>query len=168
MAKRLYCANPGGRGLRPVELISDRAKRYRANAPENRPPGPKKCIVCRSRRNVEVMHLNGDESDGSRSNLEWGCRSCNTRLGAAFKRLGLGRRTRQMNSAGGAETLGAWIHAITVAKGDQPGDLASAVELIRNTSHAKRRQLQSQAWAARKRKYGSSGRLAFGGDEVPF
>ena len=42
-------------------------------------------------------HLDGHEENGEPENLIWTCRACNTRLGVVFKRLGLGRRTRQYN-----------------------------------------------------------------------
>jgi hypothetical protein len=40
-----------------------------------------------------------DESDGDRKNLAYGCRSCNGKLAAAWKRLGSPVRTRQYNPA---------------------------------------------------------------------
>jgi hypothetical protein len=45
------------------------------------------------------MHLDGDESHGEKSNLAYGCRSCNGKLSAAFKRAGIGRPTNQYNPA---------------------------------------------------------------------
>jgi hypothetical protein len=46
------------------------------------------------------MHLSGDESDGEKRNLGYGCRSCNGKLSAAWKRMGSPVRTRQYNPAG--------------------------------------------------------------------
>jgi hypothetical protein len=46
-----------------------------------------------------VGHLDGFEENTDPQNLIWNCRACNTRLGVVFKRLGLGRRTRQYNPA---------------------------------------------------------------------
>jgi len=90
--------NPSGR--KPVNEITDRAKRYRA---QGEVPGPKKCVICgRSPGKLQVMHLSGDESDGDRKNLAYGCRSCNGKLSAAWKRLGSPVRTRQYNPAGKA------------------------------------------------------------------
>lgn len=96
-----YVVNPavcGGR--KPVELLTDRAKRYRANAPECRPKGRKRCSFCGSTKNPLVMHLDGDEANLAPGNLRWGCKSCNTKLGALFKKLGIGKRTRQFNPRG--------------------------------------------------------------------
>jgi hypothetical protein len=87
--------NPGA----DVDAITDRAKRYRA---QKNVTGPRKCVMCGSTRNLDVMHLSGNESDGGRKNLAYGCRSCNTTLGHAFKRIGAGRPTRQYNPASGA------------------------------------------------------------------
>ena len=81
---------------KPVDDITDRAKRYRANEDVQ---GPKKCVFCGKRGDM-VLHLSGDESDGERKNLAWGCRSCNGKLSAAWKRLGSPVRTRQYNPSG--------------------------------------------------------------------
>lgn len=95
----LRIPNPACGGTMPVKLITDRAKRYRANHPDCRPGGPKLCAFCGSKRNVEVHHLDGNEDNGSPANLAWACRSCNTRIGADHKRAGIGKRTRQFNKA---------------------------------------------------------------------
>ena len=82
---------------KPVNEITDRAKRYRAQ--NDVPPGPKKCVICgRNPGKLQVMHLSGDESDGDKRNLAYGCRSCNGKLSAAWKRLGSPVRTRQYNA----------------------------------------------------------------------
>jgi hypothetical protein len=98
---RLVVPNPACGGVKPVHLISDRAKRYRANHPDCRPVGPKQCQFCGSRRNVEVHHLNGNEDDGAPRNLAWACRACNTKIAVAHKRAGKGKRTRQFNPTPG-------------------------------------------------------------------
>jgi hypothetical protein len=77
--------------------VTDRALRYRA---QKNVRGPKKCVICGSTRNIDVMHLDGNESHGDAANLAYGCRSCNGKLAAAFKRLGKGRPTNQYNPAG--------------------------------------------------------------------
>jgi hypothetical protein len=60
-------------------------------------------VICgRNPGKLQVMHLSGDESDGDRKNLGYGCRSCNGKLSAAWKRLGSPVRTRQYNPAGKA------------------------------------------------------------------
>src|SRR5271157_1896274 len=79
--------------------ITDRAKRYRA---QNNVTGPRKCVLCGSHSDIQVMHLDGDESHGDAKNLAYGCRSCNGLLSAAFKREGIGRPTNQYNPATGA------------------------------------------------------------------
>lgn len=100
---------------RPATEITDRAKRYRA---QNKVRGPKQCVICGARRSpgkrpLDVMHLNGDEADGGPENLAYGCRSCNARLGAAFKRIGAGVPTVQYNpAAGGAPTFQQYAWAV--------------------------------------------------------
>lgn len=103
---------PGGR--KPVELITDRAKRYRA---QQNVPGPRRCVICGARpkgeRPLDVMHLSGDESDGDRKNLAYGCRHCNSTLAAAFKALGSTVRTRQYNpERRGPPTFDQWKWAV--------------------------------------------------------
>jgi hypothetical protein len=77
--------------------VTDRAHRYRA---QKNVTGPKRCVICGSTRNLDVMHLDGNESHGDKANLAYGCRSCNNKLAAAFKRVGKGRPTNQYNPAG--------------------------------------------------------------------
>jgi hypothetical protein len=110
-----------GEGRKLVQDITDRAKRYRANAPQCKPAGPKRCALCGSNRNVVPDHKDGDESNGRKSNLRWLCKSCNTRLGKRDARLGRGRRTHQYNPGGyfseriGSGRLGIVIWANTPA-----------------------------------------------------
>lgn len=75
---------------------TDRAKRYAANRAieDDKRHG---CLFCGSKRFLTVDHLSGDESDGNPANLAWLCKSCNTRKGAAFAKVGIGRRTHQYN-----------------------------------------------------------------------
>lgn len=87
--------NPARRTMRPVNLITDRAKRYRANATP--PPGPKRCNFCTSRRNVDIDHISGDEADGRPRNLIYLCRRCNAAKGNVQTRGNIGKRTRQYN-----------------------------------------------------------------------
>ena len=86
-------------GRKPVSEITDRAKRYRA---QKNVKGPKVCAVCGKRGKLDVMHLDGNESNGDKRNLAYGCRSCNAKLAAGFKRIGAGVKTRQYNPAGKA------------------------------------------------------------------
>ncbi len=91
--------NPAAGFRKSVHEISDRAKRYRANRPEVRPELPKICATCGSDRNVGVGHIDGDENNGKRSNLEWTCKRCNALLAVWMKRRGLGERVNQSNPA---------------------------------------------------------------------
>ncbi len=96
--------------------ITDRAHRYRANSPKNRPRGPKVCAqklpngkICGSRRHVVPHHENGNPSDTRPANLSWACKSCNTRIGKEHARKGIGRRTKQFNP--GADNLAQYVQA---------------------------------------------------------
>src|ERR1700733_4577610 len=81
--------------------VTDRAKRYRANQPGCIPSGPRKCAGCGATKQLMVDHKSGNENDGRKSNLQWLCRSCNTKKGALMAKRGTGRRTRQYNPKGG-------------------------------------------------------------------
>ena len=102
--------------FKPVGQITDRAKRYRA---QSNVPGPKRCVMCNRTakqvggRGLDVMHLSGDESDGERKNLAYGCRSCNGKLAAAFKRIGAGVKTRQYNPSSGVPTFEQYKWAVS-------------------------------------------------------
>ena len=75
--------------------------------------------MCGSTRNVDLGHLDGHEENTAPENLIWNCRSCNTRLGVVFKRLWLGRRTRQFNPVQqGATSLGQWLTSVLSMKGE--------------------------------------------------
>lgn len=159
---------------KPVYEITDRAKRYRANSRENRPGPPKQCGFCGSRRRVEIHHVNGRESDGTPDNLMWACRRCNTSVGHALRRSGLGRLTRQYNPAkarGSRRSLmQAYGNAIKVMRGVFEGDVAAAVATIRATPPDVRSAYTSRSWPVRRQFYGPSGRQGslFGGGKVPF
>src|SRR5437879_1505646 len=99
----------GASWRKPAHEITDRARRYRANAPECRPPLPAHCALCGSARFLVIDHIDGDESNSSPDNLRWLCKSCNTRLGIAMARAGEGRHTRQYNP--GALTLAEYTQA---------------------------------------------------------
>jgi HNH endonuclease len=159
---------------KPVHQITDRAKRYRANSRENRPPGPKRCGYCGSRKNVGVDHVNGQESDGAPDNLMWACKSCNAKKTYVLRRAGLGRLTRQYNpgKARGSKRsqMQAYGNAIKVMRGVFEGDVAAAVRTIRETPADIRSAYTSRSWPVRRQFYGPSGRQGslFGGGEVPF
>jgi hypothetical protein len=157
---------------KPVDQITDRAKRYRANSKELRPAPPKQCGYCGARRNVGVDHISGDESDLHPQNLIWACKSCNGKKAAVMKAAGLGKLTRQYNPSRGSSggrlnrSLQAYNFAILVARGDQEGDVSKALKVIRNTPAKLRSEYTSWSWARRKAIYGPSG-LKSGG-AVPF
>ena len=157
-------------GLKPVDQITDRAKRYRANRPEVRPSLPKKCNYCGSKRNVVIDHVNGDESDGSKKNLQWLCKSCNTAKGLYDKRNGNGVRTRQYNPSSRGLSKKAMLReynfAILVMRGDEPGDVNKAMQVIESTPASIRSEYTSKSWQRRKAIYGPSGRKD--GGAVPF
>jgi hypothetical protein len=94
--------------------LTDRAKRYRA---QKNVTGPKKCVLCGSKRDLGVMHLDGDEAHGERKNLAWGCRSCNQILSHAFKRVGAGKRTKQFNPSQGVPTFEQYVWAVRQGPG---------------------------------------------------
>jgi hypothetical protein len=102
-----------------------------------------------------VGHLDGFEENTAPENLIWNCRACNTRLGALYKQLGFGRRTRQYNPQGkGAATLGQWLTAVLSAKGESHQmTVPAAVEMIRATPPEQRSQFAREIWRKR-RKHG--------------
>lgn len=169
MRKRITKILMNGGGLRkPVEQITDRAKRYRANRPGVRPNLPKKCAVCGSGKNVGVDHKDGDESNGRRSNLGWLCKRCNARKAVLQKAAGVGVRTRQFNPSRsrGAQSrkLGHYDALIKIMRGEIEGGSEKAHEDILATDPALRSQYTSNSWAIRRQRYGPSGRR----EKLPF
>lgn len=79
----------------PVEQVTDRAKRYRANADAG--DMPQVCMFCAATKDLQVDHLDGFEEHGEPENLIILCRSCNQLKSSVFKSAGLGRRTDQYN-----------------------------------------------------------------------
>ena len=118
--------------------ITDRAKRYRA---VNAVAGPMVCVICGAKpvgaRPLDVMHLSGNESDGDKKNLAYGCRSCNGKLAAAFKRIGAGVKTKQYNpAAGGVPSLAQYMWA--VSQQNHSGEHGEAGAIIHATPKSKR------------------------------
>lgn len=152
----------GVRWRKPVQDITDRAKRYRANSPGCRPPGPEICAMCGSKRNVEVGHLDGHEEHGEPENLFWTCRRCNVLTAIHFKRHRVGRPTNQYNPApAGAQTLGQWIAAVMSMKGEADQmKLKDAIAMIRATPAADRSSFAKQIWNLR-RKRGTDTQVPF-------
>jgi hypothetical protein len=156
---------------RPASRITDRAKRYRANSRGLRPPPPKQCGFCGSRRNVGVHHISGNESEGDPQDLMWACKSCNTRIGNWMRKAGLGKLTRQYNPGRGRKAvMDAYAAAIKVMRGEFEGDIGKAVATIRATPREVRSAYTARTWPTRRQIYGPSGRQGtlFGGGEVPF
>ena len=147
-------ANPE-QPLRPARLVTDRAKRQRANRPDVRPRPPRICGFCGYRRNdaraVFVGHIDGNEAHGEPENLIWICRSCNNRAAVVMKRAGLGKRTSQFNPrVRGAHSLAAWVSAVRIAKGELPGDIRKAVATIRATPPERRSEFAQEIWQLRR------------------
>lgn len=125
---------------KPVSEITDRAKRYRAQA---NVPGPKRCVICgKDPGKLQVMHLSGDESDGEKKNLGYGCRSCNGKLSAAWKKLGSPIRTRQYNpSSSGVPTFQQYAWGVSNHERgahDEGGAIIHATPRSKRIEYAKR------------------------------
>ena len=150
--KRAFKKNPSCASTRK-EKVSDRAKRYRANQRGCKPAGVKKCKLCGAKSDLMVDHVDGDESNGRKSNLRWLCRSCNTTLGAEMAKTGEGRRTVQYNPAsGGAQTLGEYMQAVlqhTRGAHDEGG------KIIHATPKARRKKFASEIWRTRSARSGA-------------
>ncbi|MGB6787476.1 MAG: HNH endonuclease signature motif containing protein [Candidatus Acidiferrales bacterium] len=111
------------------------------------------CIFCGSERNVEVHHVDGEESNNEPGNLAWACRACNVVIGRVMQRHGLGRRSRQFNphDSQGARTLGQWLTAVLSMKGESSAmDVPAAVEMIRATAADRRSHFAKQIWKLRR------------------
>lgn len=121
--------------------LTDRAKRYRAH--RNKPPGPKRCNFCTSRKNIDIDHITGDESDGEPENLMWLCRPCNAAKAYVQARNRIGVRTRQYNPQS-RPTLAKFKHAAAILLGTVRGDVAAATEYIRSISAEKRAEFGQQ------------------------
>lgn len=157
------------RPRKPVSKITDRAKRYRAHAPDVRPVGPKQCGYCGGRRSIDIDHINGRENDGARENLMWACRSCNVKKANVLRGARLGRLTRQYNSPARSRKamMDEYAAAIKVMRGVYDGDVGRAVSVIRSTPPDVRSAYTRRTWSTRKAIYGPAGR-AGGQSEIPF
>ena len=107
-------------------------------------------------------HLDGFEENTTAENLIWNCRSCNTQLGALYKLLNLGRRTRQYNPGKkGATSLGQWLTAVMAIKGKSDAmSVPAAVEMIRATPPERRSQFAGEIWEKR-REHGTDTQVPF-------
>jgi hypothetical protein len=131
--------------VKPAHAITDRAKRYRAN--RNPPPGPRRCNFCASRRNIDIDHVTGDESDDSPQNKMYLCRPCNTAKGIVQARNRIGARTRQYNPIK-VPTFAEFKHHAAVLLGVAPGDAARSTAAIRATPPEKRTEYADKIEAA--------------------
>jgi len=159
-----YTVHNPATGLQPIELITDRAKRYRAQQANQQTE--RRCIYCgQEAGRLDVEHINGREADNAPENLAYACRPCNTAKGAHFAKHGIGEKTAQFNPTkkGGAANLHEWeeaIGAIIPRKGAKYAGsnygagsglftTAEAVALIRATPAAKRSEFGSKIWGKR-------------------
>src|SRR5262249_49784880 len=71
------------------------------------------CVLCGATGRLDVMHLDGNESNGGTQNLGYGCRPRNARLAHAFKRIGAGVPTRQYNPSSGVSNFAQYVWAVT-------------------------------------------------------
>jgi hypothetical protein len=139
--KRASVPNPGRRSLRPVEIITDRAKRYRANA--DPPPGPRICNFCAAERNIDIDHVTGDESDGTPENKIFLCRPCNAAKGFQQKNAKIGTRTRQYNP-NAPPTFTQFYQAGLVLIGAEKGSVKRATAIVKATSPSRRADFARQ------------------------
>jgi hypothetical protein len=144
---------------KPVSKITDRAKRYRAHAPDVVPPPPKQCGFCGGKRDVIPHHITGNESDGDPQDLMWACRSCNQKVGGWMRKAGIGKLTRQFNPGmARKEIMREYGNAIKVMRGEFEGDIGAAVATIRATPRDIRSAYTSRTWPTRRAIYGPAGR----------
>jgi len=66
----------------------------------------------------------------------------------------MGRRTRQYNPGGGAQSLDQWVTAVTSLRGGGQMSTADAVALIHDTPQSARSRFAKQIWSLR-RKHGT-------------
>ena len=135
----------GAHWRKPTHQISDRGKRYRAQAPECRPPGPAKCALCGSTRNVVIDHIDGDESNGSPQNLRWLCKPHNVSEAIRLARSGQGVKTRQYNP--GAYTLAEYAQAVVQ---HTRGAHDAGGKIIHETPKQKRQEFAAEIWRRRR------------------
>lgn len=131
--------------MKPAHAITDRAKRYRAN--KQPPPGPRRCTFCSSRRNIDIDHITGDESDDAPANKMYLCRPCNTAKGIVQARNRIGARTRQYNPFK-VPTFAEFKHHAAVLLGVAAGDAHKATGAIRATPPEKRVEYADRIEAA--------------------
>jgi hypothetical protein len=151
--------------VRNGRFVTDRANRYRAQAHAT----GKRCFACGAPNPRDVHHLDGHESNDHPSNISRCCRSCNTRIANVMRKAGLGTKTRQYNPRSkarshGSRSLGSYLSAVQIVKGEQPGNVSAAVRDLQATSPSQRSEYAEQIWKIRKERYGPTGRR----DTLPF
>lgn len=156
-----------GNSFKPVREITDRAKRYRARNLE--PEGEKRCFSCGRKAPRDIHHISGNEAHGERQNLAWACRSCNVKIANTMRKAGLGKITQQYNPkrtarAHSAKSLGAYLSAVQIVRGDQHGNVSAAVKTLHETTPSQRSAYAKRIWEIRKERYGKTGRT----DSLPF
>jgi hypothetical protein len=152
-------AGEAGKAARKLNL-TDRALRYRAN--QTPPAGPRRCMFCGTTRDVMVGHLDGHEENTSRENLIWNCRSCNAHLSNAYKKLGIGRRTRQYNPAVTWQQYGLAAAAMRGETSQMTPE--QGAEMIRETPAADRSKFMREIWRESARRRAMAARQ----QEIPF
>jgi hypothetical protein len=109
--------------------------------------GEKQCAICGTKRGpFDRMHLDGNERHNEAANLAYGCRSCNTKLGYAFQRIGAGKQSRQWRnqynpSSGKIPTFAQYGWAVSNhSKGsrDQGGAIIHATPKHKRIEYARR------------------------------
>jgi hypothetical protein len=166
-AELLVFGNPpkracGKKFRKPASKITDRAARYRANSPGCAPSG-KHCIFCGRKNPRDVHHVDGNEKNTTPENLSPACRPCNVTIGNVMRAAGLGKKTRQFNPSGGAQTLAQWITAVLSMKGESDQmPVAAAVDLVHSTPASRRSQFAKQIWQKRRRGRNPGELLIFG------
>lgn len=63
-----------------------------------------------------------------------------------------------------APSLGAYLSALAIMKGEQPGNVSQAVKLVHDTDPAQRSAFASRIWQIRRERYGPTGRQ----ESLPF
>jgi 5-methylcytosine-specific restriction endonuclease McrA len=134
----------GSRQGKPSRDVTRRAHRYRAR--RRIPAGPRLCALCGSKRFLVVDHKDNDETNDDPGNLRWLCKSCNTRLGIAAAKAGLGKRTNRINP--GAETLAQYVSAAVY---HQRGAHDAGGFVIHQTPKERRRRFAKEIWRRRRR-----------------
>ena len=158
--------------FKPVSQITDRAKRYRANAAA---PPKHRCFACGNPKVRGVAHIDGNEANTHPRNLDWTCASCNARMANTLRKARIGKKTAQYNprrrqAASKAAPFGAYFAALDILNGKAPGNVQTAIRTVQSVPPETRHRYGKRLWEIRKERYGPSGRKDGGNydNEVPF